>query len=107
MILSARYGTSRDSATAATALTSSSTTLRDVLLLIARQGVVPAFAGFGLGTLMSAGLTGLLRQMLYGISPYDPFVFGSSIVAIGVIAMLAAAVSGHRACRVDASSILK
>jgi putative ABC transport system permease protein len=80
---------------------------RDVLLLISRQGLVPAFAGLGLGILLSAGLTGLLRQMLYGISPYDPFVFGSSIFAVGVVATLAAAVSGYRACRVDASSILK
>jgi hypothetical protein len=45
--------------------------------------------------------------MVFGISPYDPFVFGSSVFAVGIVATLTAAVSGYRACRVDASSILK
>jgi ABC-type antimicrobial peptide transport system permease subunit len=80
---------------------------RDVLLLISRQGLAPAFTGLGLGIVLSAALTRLLRQMLFGISPYDPLVFGSSVFAVGVVATLAAAASGYRACRIDASSILK
>ena len=80
---------------------------RDVLLLIARQGLVPAFAGLGLGIALSVGVTQFLKQMLYGITPYDPFVFGSSVIGVGVVAALAAAASAYRACRIDASSILK
>jgi len=80
---------------------------RDVLLLIARQGLVPAFGGLGLGVVLSAGLTQLLQQMLYGVTPYDPFVFGSSIIGVGLVATLVAAASAYRACRIDASRILK
>jgi ABC-type antimicrobial peptide transport system permease subunit len=80
---------------------------RDVILLMSRQGLVPAFAGLGLGLLFALGLTRLLRHMLYTVSPYDPVVFVLSIAALGGISVLAAGITAYRACRLDVSSILK
>jgi putative ABC transport system permease protein len=80
---------------------------RDVIALISRQGIAPALAGIALGLLIAANLTRFLGYMLYTVSPYDPTVFGSATAALALISVLVAGISTHRACRVDASSLLK
>jgi ABC-type antimicrobial peptide transport system permease subunit len=80
---------------------------RDVVWLISRQGLAPAFTGLALGLLIALGFVRVLSQMLYTVSPYDSFVFVSSIAALGVVTVLAAAFSAFRACRLDAGEILK
>jgi putative ABC transport system permease protein len=80
---------------------------RDVVFLISRQGLAPAFSGLALGLFFAFGLARLLKEMLYTVSPYDPIVFVLSAGALAVVSLLAAGLSAFRACRIDASAILK
>ena len=79
----------------------------DVILLMSRQGLAPAFVGLALGLVLALAFSRFLTHMLYSVSPYDPAVFGLSVAAMAVISVAAAAVSAYRTCRVDASRILK
>jgi ABC-type antimicrobial peptide transport system permease subunit len=80
---------------------------RDVIMLISRQGLAPAFAGLALGLLLALGATRFIGHLLYTVSLYDPAVFGSAAIALTIVSALAAGISAYRACRVDASTILK
>jgi ABC-type antimicrobial peptide transport system permease subunit len=80
---------------------------RSVVLLMARQGLAPAFAGLVLGLPLALGLTRFLARMLYGVSSHDPAVFTLAAVVLASVSMIAAGVSAYRAVRVDASSLFK
>jgi putative ABC transport system permease protein len=82
-------------------------TSRDVLALISRQGVVPAFAGLVFGCILAVSLTRFLSALLFEVDPYDPAVFAAAIIALAFVCIVTAGLSAYRACRVDASSILK
>ena len=56
----------------------------DLLRLIPWQGAQLTAAGLGLGALAAFGLTDLLADMLYKVSPHDPASFA---VAFGMIAL--------------------
>jgi ABC-type antimicrobial peptide transport system permease subunit len=47
------------------------------------------------------GLTRLLKSLLFGITPTDPFTFGSVIVLLGAVALLANYLPARRATKVD------
>jgi len=82
-------------------------TSRDVVALISRQGVVPAFAGLVFGCILAVSLTRFLSALLFEVDPYDPAVFASAIIALAFVCIVTAGLAAYRACRVDASSILK
>ena len=79
----------------------------DVIMLIGRQGLAPAFAGLVLGLLLALGVTRFLGHLLYTVDPYDPVVFGSAVLALALVSALAAGISAYRAGLVDASLMLK
>jgi ABC-type antimicrobial peptide transport system permease subunit len=78
-----------------------------VIALVSRQGLAPAFLGLILGLPLAVILTRYLRQMLFGISADDPAVFTISVAALALISILAAGAAAYRACRVDASTLLR
>lgn len=78
-----------------------------VVLLMARQGVAPAFAGLLLGIPAALALTRFLAHLLYGVSPRDPAVFASAIFILGAVSFLAACVSASRASRLDVCNLLR
>jgi len=80
---------------------------RDVIALVSRQGVAPAFAGLAIGLLIASNLTRFVSHMLYAVSPYDPAVFGAATAVLAAVCALVAAIAAYRACRLDASSVLK
>jgi ABC-type antimicrobial peptide transport system permease subunit len=80
---------------------------RDVILLVSRQGLVPALIGVALGLMVAFGLTRFLAYLLYTVSPYDPAVFALALAGLATVSVITAAISAYRACRVDASSLLK
>jgi predicted permease len=82
-------------------------TPRDVVTLIARQGVLPALAGIVLGSVVALALTRFLSAMLFAVDPDDPQVFASAIAALSVVCILAAGIPAYRACHIDPSRILK
>ncbi len=65
------------------------------------QGMRLTVIGVVIGIAASFGFTRLIASFLYGVKPWDPFVFASVPVALGVIALLAVYLPARRATRVD------
>lgn len=74
---------------------------RDVLRLVLRQGAVQLALGLVLGLAMAAGLSQLLADVLYRVTPRDPLIFGSIVLVLSGIGALASWVPAQRATRVD------
>ena len=71
------------------------------------DGLRPAFIGLVLGLAASAGLTRLMRTMLYETRPMDPAVFAAVSAAMLLVAALACIVPAWRASRVDPVQALR
>lgn len=71
------------------------------------EGLQPAFAGVGLGLLLSLATVQFLRSMLYGISPLDPGVFAAVPAALLAVATAACLLPARRAARLDPVAALR
>ena len=78
-----------------------------VLRLVLLDGLRPAFFGLALGVAGSVAAAGLIRSLLYGISPADPLVFVSVAATLLVVAAAACALPAWRASRVDPIQALR
>jgi putative ABC transport system permease protein len=75
--------------------------------LVAQRGLLLVAAGIGVGFAASTGVMGLMRSMLYGVSPLDPATYllaAASVVVAGVAAVI---VPSFRATRVDPISAIR
>ena len=79
----------------------------EVLRLMMSDGLKPAVVGLTLGLVASAGLTQLIRSMLYATQPLDPAVFVQVAVTLFAVAVLACAVPAWRASRMDPMQALR
>lgn len=73
----------------------------DVLRLVLGQGARLALIGVGVGLAAAAGLTRLMRTMLFGVSAVDPLTFASVAILLCVVALAACYIPARRAMRVD------
>jgi predicted permease len=73
----------------------------DVLRLVLGQGVRLALIGVVIGLAAAAGLTRLMRTMLFGVSAVDPLTFASVAILLCVVALAACYIPARRAMRVD------
>jgi putative ABC transport system permease protein len=78
-----------------------------VVRLVLRQTFLLAGAGAIVGSLAGVGLTGLMRTMLFDITPTDPATFAVVDVGLLLIATLAAWVPTRRAALVDPTEALR
>jgi putative ABC transport system permease protein len=76
-------------------------TPRRLLLTVMRDGLLLAAAGLIVGLAAAVAAVRALRQMLYGISPFDPVTFGAMAAALLVVTALASFVPARRAMKVD------
>jgi putative ABC transport system permease protein len=72
--------------------------VRTLVLTSAMQAVVP---GLVVGALLSFGSASLLRNQLYGISPFDPVALVTGVALLAVAALVSSALPAIRATRVD------
>jgi len=79
----------------------------DVVKMVLGNGLALALIGITGGLILSFGLTRLLRGLLYGVTPADPWTFGAVAGALGVVALVASAAPAWRASRVDPVLALK
>ena len=82
-------------------------TARDILRLVAWQGMRPILAGTAVGTLAAAGLTRLIRGSVYGISATDPATFAVVAATLLVVGLIAAYIPAHRSTRTDPTQALR
>ena len=72
-----------------------------VLGLVVGQGLKLACAGLALGILVALALTRQLSSLLFGVSVYDPWAYGSVVLILVCVALLACYIPARRATRVD------
>ena len=74
---------------------------REILRLMAKQGLGLTLAGVVIGVGVAAAITRYLETFLYGVRPIDPWTFGTMAILLSAVAALACYVPAHRAARVD------
>ncbi|HKW00533.1 MAG TPA: ABC transporter permease [Vicinamibacterales bacterium] len=79
----------------------------DVLAHIAGRASVMILLGLGLGLAGAFALTGLTRNLLFGVSPLDPASFATAGATMLTVGLVAASVPAIRAARVDPTSTLR
>jgi putative ABC transport system permease protein len=73
----------------------------DVVRLVLRQAMMLAVVGTACGVLASLALARFMANMLYGVRPSDPLTYGSVVLMITAVALIASYVPARRATRVD------
>ncbi len=74
---------------------------RGIQRLVVFQSLRVVLIGLGLGLLGAAGVTGILRSLLYEVKPRDPMTFAVVTLLLVLVALAAAFIPARRAARVD------
>jgi len=74
---------------------------QDVVRMVVGRGAWMIAFGLAIGALAAAGVTQLLTDLLFGISPTDPSTFAGLAAFLATVALVASYVPARRAARVD------
>src|SRR6266496_1820824 len=80
---------------------------KDVFALIMRQGAIQTGLAVSLGLLLSLGAGRVLSQILYQVSPSDPFALITSSLLLAVATLLACFLPARRAMHVEPLKALR
>jgi putative ABC transport system permease protein len=73
----------------------------DVLLQVMRQGMTLVLTGEITGCVAALLVMQLVSDVLYGVSPRDPWTFSIVVLAFSAVALIACYIPARRAMRVD------
>ena len=73
----------------------------NILSLVLHRGARLTVSGVGIGIIISLTVTRLLRSLLFGVSPFDPFTFVGVAFVLTLVALAACYIPARRAMRVD------
>ena len=79
----------------------------DVLRMVVKQGMTPVIIGLVLGLIGTFAAGRLIAAQLYQISPHNPFLLGTTAVALAVVAMVACLIPARRATLVNPIQALR
>jgi predicted permease len=79
----------------------------DVVQMVLRQGAKTALVGVAIGIAAALGLTELMRNLLFGVSPQDPLTLASVAALLILVALLASYIPARRAMLVDPAVALR
>jgi predicted permease len=79
----------------------------EVVRMVVASGLVLAAIGLAFGAAGAVAASRLLRDLLFGVRPADPWVFGGAVAAIAIVAVLASLGPALRATRLDGVAALK
>ena len=74
---------------------------KNVIGLVLREGIVQLGIGLAIGLPMAFGVSNVIGLVLFDVEPRDPVVFGTIVVVITLVGIVASLVPAHRATRVD------
>src|SRR5205814_10117148 len=74
---------------------------RDILRLVLSRGLRLTIAGIAIGGIAALLLTRLMGDLLYKVSPRDPISYGSALIVLVGVALLACFLTARRATRID------
>jgi putative ABC transport system permease protein len=80
---------------------------RRVERLVLWHGLKLTVIGGAIGLVIALGLTRLLSDLLFGISPMDPIAFGATLATLVTVALAASYVPARRAARVNPVTALR
>ena len=80
---------------------------RDVMQLFVTWGIRLAIAGIAVGLAGAAGLTRLMKSVLFGVSPLDPLTLTTMPVLLFAAALLACWIPAYRAAKADPKIALR
>jgi putative ABC transport system permease protein len=80
---------------------------QDVMRLFVTRGMTLALSGIGLGLAAAAGLTQLMKSVLFGVSPLDPLTLTVVPVVLILTALMACYIPARRAARADPKIALR
>ena len=80
---------------------------REIVRLLVASGLTLAGIGIVIGLALAAGLTRVLRSLLYGVAPTDPWTFGGAAFALLAAAVVACYLPARRAGRLDPLTVLR
>jgi predicted permease len=78
-----------------------------VIRLVVREGGILTGLGAAIGLAGAAGVTRLLRGLLYGVTPLDGVTIARVVVIVAVVAIVAVSRPAWRAARVDPVTTLR
>jgi len=79
----------------------------NVVRMVVLNGMTLAGIGVGVGLAAALGLTRLMTNLLFGVSPSDPATFAGISALIGLVALLACYLPARRATKVDPMTALR
>jgi predicted permease len=80
---------------------------RDVVALVAGQGLLLTAIGLGIGLAAAFGVTRVMRSLLHNTQPHDPVTFLTVPLVIAGVALAASYLPARRASRVDPIKALR
>jgi predicted permease len=75
--------------------------------MFVRSGLALAASGVAIGLLAAAALMRMMKSLLFGISPLDPFTYAAAPLVLAAAAVLASYLPARRAADVDPVEALK
>ena len=81
--------------------------VEDIFRLVVGQGMRPVLAGLVLGIGAAAGISRLVANELFGVTPADPLTHAVAIAAVLIAALVALLLPARRATRVDPVTTLR
>ncbi len=79
----------------------------NLLRLVMSRGLVLTAVGVVLGAAAALGLTRLLGNLLYQVSPRDPLAFGSALLVMTIASLAACLLPARRVTRTDPARVLR
>jgi putative ABC transport system permease protein len=78
-----------------------------VLRMVLGEVGVLVFIGLALGIAAALATTRFIHSFLYGLTPNDPWVFGSAAAVLAIVALVAGYLPARRASRLDPMTALR
>jgi ABC-type antimicrobial peptide transport system permease subunit len=82
-------------------------TRRNLVWLVLREGLTVTLAGLGIGVVAASLVTGLMRALLFGVTPLDPAAFMLGPPLLFAVSVAACVLPALRAASTDPAVALR